>query len=57
MRAEANLDRYRPTEEAHANAARLDRQADDLASSAFIATVVIWLGAAGAILAGWYQRK
>jgi hypothetical protein len=55
IRAQANADRYRPVDEARANAARLDEEADDLASSAFAVTLAIWLGAAGAITAAWYR--
>jgi hypothetical protein len=55
IRAQANVDRFRPVDEARANAARLDEEADDLNSSAFAVTLVIWLGSAGAVVAGWYR--
>jgi hypothetical protein len=55
LRAAANVDRYRPVEEARANAARLDTEADDLASGAFIRMSLIWLGTAGIAVAGWYR--
>jgi hypothetical protein len=55
IRATANADRWRPLEEARANAARLDEEADDLASSAFLTTLAIWLGTAAAVTAGWYR--
>lgn len=55
IRAAANVERYRPVDEARANTARLDQQADDAASSAFVTTLIIWLSAAGAITAGWFR--
>ncbi len=55
LRAAANVDRYRPVDEARANAARLDIDADDLSSSAFVRTILIWLGTAGALMAGWLR--
>jgi hypothetical protein len=55
LRADANTDRYRPVDEARQNAARLDNEADDLAGSAFTTTILIWLGVAGAVVAGWYR--
>jgi hypothetical protein len=55
VRAAADADRWRPVEEARANAARLDEKADELAASAFVTTLAIWLGAAAAVTAGWYR--
>ncbi len=55
LRSDANVDRYRPFEEAHQNAARLDAEADDRASSGAIGTGAIWLLVGGAVVLGWYR--
>jgi hypothetical protein len=55
LRTQANADRFRPVDEARANAARLDQEADDLATSAFGMTLILWLGSAGAVTGIWYR--
>jgi hypothetical protein len=55
VRALADHDRYRPLEEARANAAALDAQADAMATRAFLGASCIWLIVGGATVAGWLR--
>ncbi len=55
LRSDANVDRYRPLEEAHQNAARLDSDADDRATSGAFAVGAIWLVLGGAAVLVWYR--
>jgi hypothetical protein len=55
LRALANADRYRPLDEARANARRLDQEAESASSRGFVVTLVIWMVVGGAVVAGWYR--
>jgi hypothetical protein len=55
LRAEANADRYRPLDEARLQAALKDRAAEDLASSAMLRTVALWLAIGGVVFGGWIR--
>jgi hypothetical protein len=55
LRAQANADRYRPVEEARANARQLDAEADSQSTRAAVNTIAIWLLCAAAVSAAWYR--
>ena len=55
LQSPANADRYRPSEEARANARRLDDAAESASTRAFAGTLAIWILVAGAAAAGWYR--